>query len=511
MTQLANNVRSALNLEGKLRLIDMVNGYKKAMTPNIYYGEKTLVLDKELGSFYIDGNETTIKLDKPITKRGKIEVKASYKVRHHERDFLKDWRPSIYDIDDIILSPDNTQRFSLDGVSYKSGILKVDGWALDPKMTDYKYHFIFLYNKTRDCEMARTSVVNVQRADVKRAFPNYKCGVYSGFTAQFITKDDSYYNDEIQIISRFTNDPNGDSVERSDYWGSSFRYETSKGDKKIIPYEDYKEPIALEYKFDYANFRYFTFNNENDVVDNKTFEDSSSLDLTDRETTKITEIKLMGIRMLKRAVGHYEFQNVKIAVSFTPIGNIDSPHIENSVLSHVGEFNYNDNVFSLNHEIDFTLNVYSFNIFGWFRVNKLPDNKIYENTKIKVYLTDGNNKVEVSSTEDEKDFCIYRQGQTINFSIWGKQQNIDLKGYTYVLEVINPAFDSKVELEHIVFDLIYFQKGYSDLYDTIPQTIRECFNTLGVMIQIYHQNVFIPTNVTIGKMIEITTPENKDG
>lgn len=111
---------------------------------------------------------------------------------------------------------DNQNRASLDNLSSdQDGNLHVSGWHASNQALDKKYHYIIAYDQTQGHEIARQLVTPVSRQDVANAYPTIGNAAYSGFNVSFkLTK---YAQDDIQFISRWTDDPagNGNAV---DYW-----------------------------------------------------------------------------------------------------------------------------------------------------------------------------------------------------------------------------------------------------------------------------------------------------
>lgn len=93
----------------------------------------------------------------------------------------------------------------------------VNGWHATNAALGRKYHYVIVWDATRGQEITRQQVDNVSRADVGRAFPTVINADQSGFSASFDLNDPRYANDQIQFISRYTDDwaGNGNCV---DYW-----------------------------------------------------------------------------------------------------------------------------------------------------------------------------------------------------------------------------------------------------------------------------------------------------
>lgn len=112
---------------------------------------------------------------------------------------------------------DGSNRASLDGLySDEKGNIHVSGWHASNVAAGKKYHYIITYDQTQNREIIRQLVKQVQRTDVAQAYPTIGDAAYSGFDASFKLTN-QYAQDNIQFISRWTDDPagNGNSV---DYW-----------------------------------------------------------------------------------------------------------------------------------------------------------------------------------------------------------------------------------------------------------------------------------------------------
>lgn len=115
----------------------------------------------------------------------------------------------------VVLNKEN--RASLDGLETDAqGNIHVSGWHASNQALGKKYHYVIAYDQTTNCEIARQLVNYVNRPDVAQAYPVILNADWSGFNATFKLTS-QYANDNIQFISRWTDDPagNGNTV---DYW-----------------------------------------------------------------------------------------------------------------------------------------------------------------------------------------------------------------------------------------------------------------------------------------------------
>lgn len=114
------------------------------------------------------------------------------------------------------LVTDHSNRANLDGLTSNGRTLTVTGWHATNQATNRPYHYIIAFDKTAGHEIARQQVNSGSRPDVARAFPTIANAGRSGFSVNF-NLTQPYFNDQIQFISRWTDDPagNGNAV---DYW-----------------------------------------------------------------------------------------------------------------------------------------------------------------------------------------------------------------------------------------------------------------------------------------------------
>lgn len=98
------------------------------------------------------------------------------------------------------------------------GQLNVSGWHATNASQDRPYHYIIAFNKTNNQEITRQNVTDqeVSRPDVAAAHNVYEANK-SGFQTSFDLSKQIANIDQVQIVSRYTNDKagNGNAV---DYW-----------------------------------------------------------------------------------------------------------------------------------------------------------------------------------------------------------------------------------------------------------------------------------------------------
>ncbi|WP_251545293.1 N-acetylmuramoyl-L-alanine amidase [Limosilactobacillus caecicola] len=116
----------------------------------------------------------------------------------------------------IYIEQDN--RANLDNISSADGKVTVSGWHASNQAMGKKYHYIIAYDSTTGREIARQLVTNgVSRKDVAAVYPNTFNAANSGFNVTF-TLTSQYARDDIQFVSRWTNDPAGNGANTVDYW-----------------------------------------------------------------------------------------------------------------------------------------------------------------------------------------------------------------------------------------------------------------------------------------------------
>ena len=98
----------------------------------------------------------------------------------------------------------------LDNFNVNNGILHVSGWNATNNAIKRPKHFVILYDRTTNREVARQRVITgIERPDVERAYPQVVNADISGFAADFDVTNLNI-NDEYQILSRYSNRDNGE-------------------------------------------------------------------------------------------------------------------------------------------------------------------------------------------------------------------------------------------------------------------------------------------------------------
>lgn len=104
----------------------------------------------------------------------------------------------------------------LDGLSSNGNTLTLTGWHATNQAAGRPYHYIIAWDQNLGHEIARQKVTAVSRPDVANAYSTVANAVNSGFSVKF-NLTPQFFNDNIQFISRWTDDAvgNGNAV---DYW-----------------------------------------------------------------------------------------------------------------------------------------------------------------------------------------------------------------------------------------------------------------------------------------------------
>ena len=123
---------------------------------------------------------------------------------------------------------DNNNYAHLDDAHLHDTYLHVAGWHASNQTQGKQYHYIILWDVQNQHEITRQRIDQVQRDDVERVCPVYNADE-SGFNTDiqipwhYLTQ---LPNQQIQVISRWTNDPAGNG-NYCDYWFSPISFDRS--------------------------------------------------------------------------------------------------------------------------------------------------------------------------------------------------------------------------------------------------------------------------------------------
>lgn len=130
-------------------------------------------------------------------------------------DFTDYWFPARR------IFTDNANRANLDSATATNGQLTISGWHATNQSIGKNYHYIIVWDQNLGHEVARQLVTTGQsRNDVAQAFPGIYNANNSGFKVSFNISS-AINNDNLQFISRWTDDPAGNG-NATDYWFGEF-------------------------------------------------------------------------------------------------------------------------------------------------------------------------------------------------------------------------------------------------------------------------------------------------
>lgn len=94
----------------------------------------------------------------------------------------------------------------LDSYSIQGKQLHVSGWHAADQSVGKKYHYVIVYDVTKNQEITRRLVPTTERSDVERANSHVYGSKNSAFGVDIPLTEDMVSGDQIQIISRYTDD-----------------------------------------------------------------------------------------------------------------------------------------------------------------------------------------------------------------------------------------------------------------------------------------------------------------
>ena len=112
----------------------------------------------------------------------------------------------------------NANAGYLDNMSLdaKTGNLNISGWHAADASLSKNYHYIIIYDGSKQIELGRYLVENSTRNDVANAYPGIYNAAESGFSLK-LKFNQALAGDQIQIISRYSGSQDGNS-DYVDYW-----------------------------------------------------------------------------------------------------------------------------------------------------------------------------------------------------------------------------------------------------------------------------------------------------
>lgn len=134
-----------------------------------------------------------------------------------------------------------TNQGWLDAVNISDGKnLSVSGWHADDISRFENQHFIILFDNTDKHQVAVVRVINNDRPDVQKVYPNITTADRSGFNAQFALNNDQLCaGHSYSIVSRYSTSSagNGDAGQYTDMWFKAFT---------LNQQEDYLDSIKMQ-------------------------------------------------------------------------------------------------------------------------------------------------------------------------------------------------------------------------------------------------------------------------
>ena len=114
------------------------------------------------------------------------------------------------------LKMDDSNQGYLDSIKSDGKTVTVSGWHATNQAANRPYHYTIAFDQTLGHEIARQKVESVQRPDVAKVYGKIANAINSGYSTKF-NLTSQYFNDNIQFLSRWTDDPNGNG-NSVDYW-----------------------------------------------------------------------------------------------------------------------------------------------------------------------------------------------------------------------------------------------------------------------------------------------------
>lgn len=128
--------------------------------------------------------------------------------------------------------PAGQEYGNIDNVAFSSGKLHVSGWnAVDWPSNEvdstHLHHYLIVFDKTTNKQLASKEVTNTSRPDVPKVYPNLYDGANSGFETDFDIDSSAWVNDVIAIVSRYStsglgNGDDGVANHKADWWSNGF-------------------------------------------------------------------------------------------------------------------------------------------------------------------------------------------------------------------------------------------------------------------------------------------------
>lgn len=113
----------------------------------------------------------------------------------------------------------NENRGNLDSFNYSDGHVRVSGWNANDDSAAAPYHFLILFDRTANRQLASQAVTNTTRNNVARAYPEIITAAQSGFNAD-LGAQSLIVGHDYALVSRYStsNTGNGGAGNYQDYW-----------------------------------------------------------------------------------------------------------------------------------------------------------------------------------------------------------------------------------------------------------------------------------------------------
>lgn len=111
----------------------------------------------------------------------------------------------------------------LDNVSYANGQLTASGWHVADASASEPYHYVIVWDQTTRQQLASHQVPTTTRYDVQTVYPQVANSGQSGWRATFNIASNAWLNDNLQLVSRYSDSAtgNGGSGRFTDFWSNT--------------------------------------------------------------------------------------------------------------------------------------------------------------------------------------------------------------------------------------------------------------------------------------------------
>lgn len=119
---------------------------------------------------------------------------------------------------------DQQENGYLDSWRFASGHLTASGWHATSASYRQPYHWIIIYDQTLGREIKRVRVSDAARPDIAKYYGRTYGAAKAGWNLDYDFGTDSrYLNDQLQLISRYSDDQQGGEGHHTDYWYSPLK------------------------------------------------------------------------------------------------------------------------------------------------------------------------------------------------------------------------------------------------------------------------------------------------